>query len=103
MLTLHHIHRRKKHPQKETTFLDYAVYFASIVSPLMTLPQLYLIWVNKMVSGISVFSWSGFVFFNIIWIYYGIVHKDKPIIIANLLWALLQSLVVIGVFLNRGL
>jgi uncharacterized protein with PQ loop repeat len=103
MLVLHHIHKRKKHSQNETTFLDYAVYFASIVSPLMTLPQLYLIWVNKTVAGVSIPSWSGYVFFNIIWIYYGVVHKNKPIIIANLLWALLQSLVVIGVLLNRSL
>ncbi len=103
MLALHHIHKRKKHSSNETTILDYVVYLVSIISPFMILPQLYLIWVNKETAGVSALSWSSFIFFNFIWIYYGIIHKDKPIIITNLLWAVLQSFVVIGVLLNGHL
>jgi len=100
MLALHHLHNKNTHSSNKYTFLDYVIYIVAILSPFMTLPQLYLIWVNKTVAGVSAISWSGYVIFNLIWIYYGIVHKDKPIILTNLLWAVFQIFVVLGVLLN---
>ncbi len=101
MLGLRHIHRRKTHHKglsnhKDHTPLDYLVYFCAIAGPVMTIPQIYLIWVNKNASGVSITSWLAYTLLTFVWIYYGIVHKDKPILITNILWLIVNGLVTLG-------
>ncbi|MDP6647897.1 MAG: hypothetical protein QGH34_00690 [Candidatus Woesearchaeota archaeon] len=107
-LGLHHFHRRKRihlkhepypHPNKWINFMDKAVYVVGAIGPLMTLPQISKIWFEKNASGVSILSWSAFLFYAIFWLIYGIIHKEKPIIFAYILWVTLQSLVVIGIII----
>jgi MtN3 and saliva related transmembrane protein len=67
----------------------------------MTIPQILLIWQTKTAAGVSLFAWLGFIAYNTIWLMYGIVRKDPPIIISNSLWVSLQIVVVISVLLYR--
>ncbi len=104
MQALRHIHKRhleKMRVKKKYKLLDAVMYVVAIVSPFMTLPQLYLVWIQKDISGVSVFSWAGYSFFNAFWVVYGFVHKDKPIILCNIAWVIVQGLVVLGVVLHR--
>lgn len=87
------------HPDKLKRFMDGAIYVAGIGSPLMTLPQIYKIYSTADASGVSLATWSGFTFFACFWIAYGVVHKEKPIIISYTLWVLLQATIVVGVLL----
>ncbi len=79
--------------------MDKAVYVVGAIGPLMTLPQISKIWFEKNASGVSILSWSAFLFYAIFWLIYGIIHKEKPIIFAYILWVTLQSLVVIGIII----
>ena len=103
MLHLRHIHKRRKRIQKkesgrQLTFLDMCIYTTAILAPLMTIPQLYEIWVRKNFEGVSLLTWSSYLFFAIIWLVYGLVKKDRPIVISNILWIAVEALVVIGIW-----
>ena len=101
MLHLYHLHLSKKDKIKESIIIDSLAYFFGILSPFFLIPQLYIIWVEKNAKGISEFSFAGFAFVNLIFVLYGYTHKNKLIIINNVLWGLLQALVVIGTILYK--
>lgn len=105
---LHHHHIRKRihhkyeeypHPHKFKRFIDRAIYVVGIVGPLMTIPQIVKIWVYQNASGVSLASWIAFSITSSFWLMYGIVHKEKPIIITYALWVLLKISIVIGILL----
>jgi MtN3 and saliva related transmembrane protein len=109
-LARHHQHVRKRlyknleiYPQENKLkhVLDILVYFASLFGIVMTFPQLWIIWVEKNAAGISVLSWSAYTLTALIWMMYGIVHKEKPIIYANICAAILNILIVVGTILYR--
>lgn len=79
--------------------VDKAVFLVGFFGAIIYLPQLLKIWVGKNVSGISLVSWIGIFLGSIIWVLYGIAHKQKPIIYINIILALMQILIVIGIFI----
>lgn len=78
-------------------FLERAIYPISLISPLMTIPQLLQIWVNGSVEGVSLATWAAFTFVSGVWAIYGILHKEKPLAIANTLMFFLNTGIVIGI------
>ncbi len=88
----HLLNRRKKTKQEP---IDKLVYFAVILGPLMTLPQLYTIWVQNS-TDVSVISWASYLGIAVIWLLYGLKHRETPIILVQLLWIVLDALIVIG-------
>ena len=106
MLSVHHLHKRKRiHQKKEAypskkflvRFLDKLVFLAAIVSAVMTLPQVWVIYKEKNVGGLSLHSWITYFVVGIIWLLYGIVHKDRAIILGNIIFAVLNFLIVMGI------
>ncbi len=98
----HHVHKHAaSHASKNLRIADAWAYFFGIITPLFSIPQLYEIWNSKDATGVSLFSWSAFTVASIFWIYYGILHKARPIIISQSLWFILQLCIVIGILLYR--
>ena len=105
-MALHHIHMRKRfsgetfHPypatKKSIRILDKVVYVTGLLGLLTMLPQLHLIFIQKTASGIAPITWILLAIFNIPWIIYGLAHKEKPIIIIQSMWFVVNSLVFIG-------
>ena len=100
-----HLHLRKRmagniEPYPARTFgrrfLDVTVYAAGILGPVMSLPQVILVYVGQDVAGISVISWLGWAILDIPFIIYGFAHKERPIIITYTLWMLINLSVAIG-------
>lgn len=103
-----HIHKRKvtaetvgglePYPAKNRTkrFVDYLMYVVGFVQPLGLLPQLYRIYILHTALGVSVLTWALFAFFNVLWAVYGIVHREKPLIIAYILIAILDAAIAVG-------
>ena len=103
-----HISKRKRitkrleeYPSKKfwIRFLDKLLVVIAIVGPLTALPQVWNVYVKQVVTGLSFTSWSLWAFFNLFWLAYGLVHKDKPIIITYFLWFLVNASVAIGILL----
>ena len=77
------------------------MWMAAIVAPLSTIPQILDIFRTHDVSGVSLLTWSMYAFLPIFWLFYGFLHKDKFIIINNILWMIVSSIVVVGIFVYR--
>jgi uncharacterized protein with PQ loop repeat len=81
--------------------LDKSIYIISIGGPSMTIPQVLKIWTEKNAGGISVVAWVGYTVFAILWLFYGMRHNLKPIIVTNLTIIILNSLVIAGTLAYR--
>jgi uncharacterized protein with PQ loop repeat len=98
----HHIHLRKRthqlatypHPQQWVRFLDKFLLVVASVAPLFAIPQIWRILSTESAAGVSPITWGAYAFFNIPWIVYGIVHKERPIIIAYILWLIVNTTVL---------
>ena len=90
-----HIRQHKK----KHSFVDSWIYPISLVSPVMTIPQLMDIWIGKKVAGVSLVTWETYTVVGFFWLLYGIYHKEKPIIITNVIFIVLDACIVLGVLL----
>lgn len=87
----------EKHSKRLASGVDALVYIVSTLSLIFTIDQVRIIWIEHNASGISLLSWSFYALSAGTWFFYGYIHKDKIIIITNLLWAAFSLLIVIGV------
>ena len=72
---------------------------ASIIHPLTTIPQVVTIYQTQNASGVSLVTWFGFMAIGGIFLAYGIVHKLAPFIVNQVIWFILDLLIVVGVIL----
>lgn len=79
--------------------MDNSVYLVGLFGPLMTLPQILNIWVEKNAEGVSGLTWGGYLLGAFFWLAYGVMHKEKPIIFTYVVWAVLYSIIVVGILL----
>ena len=105
MFALHHLHLRKRsyvklepypHPDVLKNRVDKLIYATALLTPVVTIPQAYQIFSAKTSAGVSVFSWICFAIANVIWVIYGVIHNEKPIIISNTANFVINIIVVIG-------
>lgn len=97
-----HAHLAKKKKSSITKFqkvLDKLIYVVAVIGPLMTLPQVLKIWLGKDATGVSVISWGAFLLLNVFWLSYGIIHKEKPVILSACAFAVVELFIVIGTIL----
>ncbi len=97
----HHLRTHKQSPKFLASpgmarFIDKMIFFVAIATPLMTIPQVWEIWVNKTVRGVSVATWIGYLLASVCWLMYGTLHRDKPIIYTQTLWIIFSAMVVAG-------
>lgn len=90
-----------KSKKKRMAFLDDLGYVAVIMGIVMTIPQILTIWVERKVEGVSVVTWVSYSILTMFWIYYGLAHKEKPIIIGNALGLVVNIAIVIGILYLR--
>ena len=90
-----HHHQRTQKKKKPLSSIDYLIYLAVIFGPIMTIPQLSMIWIEGKKES-SIVSWGSYLLISCLWLAYGIKHKQKPIIIVQIIWIFLDTLIVIG-------
>ncbi len=93
-----HLHLDGK---RELTVIDKAMTLAAVVSPIMTLPQVWLIFSTKSATGVSIYTWASYLLFNIVFLTYAIAHGIKPLIVNSVLWIIMDILVVVGILVYR--
>ena len=74
---------------------------AAVIHPLSAVPQVYKIYSTHNVSGVSLWTWLGFMVLGLVFLTYGVAHKIKPFIVTQVLWFIVDLLVVIGVFIYQ--
>lgn len=106
----HHIEVRKRiykklepfpHPRKLKRYFDHLMYVVAIGGPLSVLPQIIQTFQTRDVSGVSLSMWVGALFLTIIWLLYGVIHKETPIIVSQSVYVL-TNIAMIGAILVYG-
>ena len=94
----HHIHKRKRKakPSKWIALFDRLVVIMGVVNLFATLPQVLEIWSGKNASGVSSISWGYYSAFSLVLLMYGLVHKEKPIVITYTGAVILYAAIFIG-------
>jgi uncharacterized protein with PQ loop repeat len=103
----HQIHEHYKdqakhdflHTKKYVRVLDRMVLFISILGPLFTIPQAWQIWATRDAQGLNLITWLAWFVFTIFWLTYGIAHKEKPLIVNNIIWIFIHLTVITGIIL----
>ena len=73
----------------------------SVVTMLMTVPQVVSVWVGRDASGVSLLSWGAYLFSACLWFVYGIQKRDKTIYLACIGWIVLDAAIIAGVVIHR--
>ncbi|MBD3313035.1 hypothetical protein GF345_01190, partial [Candidatus Woesearchaeota archaeon] len=86
---MHHLHKRKRiykghqkypHPERFKRVMDKVVYAAGVATPIMTLPQVFKIFMEKSADAVSPFTWGSYFLISLIFGIYGILHREIPLI-----------------------
>ncbi len=94
----------QKHTESNTpytVFLDKLTFVAGVIGPFTVLPQIYTIFSTHSAAGVSLLTWALIFIVTLPWVFYGLAHKDKSIIVSFTLWEVVNLTVVAGVLLYR--
>lgn len=90
-----------RNKKKVRSWFDYLMYGAAMATPLVLLPQAFTLFSDKSAAGLSVDTWFLLGFLNVLWVVYGLVHREPPIYIGNFLVGILNFIIVYGIILYR--
>jgi len=96
---LHHHLVHKNHGNIFVKIFHGIVMAVAMTSPLITLPQLLSIYVTRNASGVSPITWSAYIFTSIIWLSYGVMHRERVIIINGVLGVILGATIFLGILI----
>ena len=81
--------------------LDVLIYPIAVVGPLALLPQIFKLFLTQDASSLSLPTWLILALFNLAWLLYGLVHKESPIILTNIMLAMMNFAIVFGILAFR--
>ena len=102
---LHHQNLRKRvhskreklpHPNPAVAWFDRFIVLVGVLNAVFTLPQVLQIWIGQDASGVSIVSWGYYAFGSLMFLIYGIIHKEIPIIVNYSAAMVLYVLIVLG-------
>lgn len=73
----------------------------SFVTMAMTIPQVWIVWVDRQTAGVSLLSWGAYLASALLWFGHGLHQRDKNIYLACIGWIALDLAVILGVVLFR--
>jgi uncharacterized protein with PQ loop repeat len=68
----------------------------SVFTMIMTVPQVWAIWVGQQAAGVSILSWSAYLASALLWLWFGIRQQDRNIYLPCLGWIALDGAVIAG-------
>ena len=73
------------------------MYGVAIVAPLALLPQVIQLYVTHDASALSISSFFLLAFLNSLWIIYGLIHREMPIVVSSLLFTIFHIVIISGI------
>lgn len=86
--------------KKRLSLFDRLVIIVSIIYPLSAFPQALQVFAGN-TDGVSSLSWISFSACATLFLIYGVKHRVLPMVISNFLWVIMDSAVIIGLFVGR--
>ena len=100
MYTPHrHIKNRHKNHKKNSSLVDFLIWIAIFAGIAVTIPQIYNVWILHDGKGVSPITWTGYSVLSLVWLSYGLFHKEKVIIISNSIWFFINLAIAFGAYL----
>ncbi len=87
----------KKHNHKN---LDRLTYASGILLPILTIPQAYTVLILKQTEGVSIVTWVFYLFSSSLFAIFGIIHKERLLIVTYVPFVIVELLIVIGIIIN---
>jgi uncharacterized protein with PQ loop repeat len=94
-------HQKPKEPLQKKV-INKIIFPVAALQPLGTIPQIITIYSRHNATSISITSWLIYVFFDLLWLWYGIDNKQKAVIVSAVLFTLLEGIVLVGGLLYGG-
>lgn len=70
-----------------------------VIQPLTTVPQIILLAQTQSAAGVSLLTWLLCAVTGLVFLWYGMVHGLRPVIVTQILWFILQMIVVVQVLI----
>lgn len=77
--------------------LGWAMYGFAFIMPLTNLPQIIQLFQTHVASGLSLQTWVLYLVFGLIPLFYGISNNIKPLIVTNILWTIIDLVMIVGI------
>lgn len=99
--------KRKASPtstyQLEKKTVDRMMGMVAFIGPASASPQVIEIFSHQSAQGVSLLSWCMYLMLGTVSLSYGLFHHLKPIIVSQVLWAIMDILVITGILMySRG-
>ena len=104
----HHLHIRKRYARLHKKLepypartpwkrvLDKVMLTFGAFAPVVSIPQILLIYVGKDATGVSPLTFFLIMCFNVLWFFYGFAHREVPLMILYALWFVCNALIFVG-------
>jgi uncharacterized protein with PQ loop repeat len=96
---LHHAEGKAK--EGSADLFDRLMIVVGVLGPISLFPQVLKIWTDRNAENISLISWVMLSVISTLWTIYGIRHRSSALIVTNVLFTILNLLVVAAFFLFR--
>lgn len=81
----------------EKRTVDRMMGMVAFIGPASASPQVIEIFAHQSAQGVSLLSWVMYLMLGTVSLAYGLFHHLKPIIISQVLWAVMDILVIVGI------
>jgi uncharacterized protein with PQ loop repeat len=78
------------------TNFDRVLYAFSIITIVMTIPQVLSVWMNRSAEGVSILTWGTYLVSACVWLVHGLRQCDPTIYRACVAWIILDAAIVVG-------
>lgn len=75
------------------------MYGVSVGMPMTNIPQLQQLYTTKVTTGLSLSTWVMYAVLGFIPLAYAIVNNLKPLVISNILWLLVEAMMIYGIII----
>jgi uncharacterized protein with PQ loop repeat len=89
-------------PSLQQRMINRIILVVAIAEPLGTIPQIVTIFLHHDASGLSIPTWIIFEVFNLLWLWYGLVERQKAVIASAALFTILEGIVLAGALAYGG-
>ncbi len=104
----HHLHTRKRIYQKLESYpsnsgmrrvFDKLMYAVALAAPLALVPQVYHIYSQQTAAGLIPHTWIIFIGGHVLWIIYGTLHREVPVVLSHGLVMCLNIAILVGIYI----
>ena len=92
-------HQHMRFSKRSKTIIDKLMFGAAVLHPLMTLPQVVKIYSTQSAKDLSLLTWVMYSLLGAIFFLYAVAHKIKPLILTQVLWTVMDGVIIIGILL----